>query len=166
MKGLVMMSVVASLASGCAANCPPPMAGLPPTPPTTAPPKTDDTAALMQADRDFAKATHDQGVDGWVSFFADDGAQMANGRDLVVGHDAIRAFMAPFFAKTRIDWAPERGEASGTVGYTMGRARIIRLEDGKEIGRSKYLTVWTKQPDGRWKVKLDIGNEDPSPESK
>ena len=155
--------VFASLLGGCAANCPPPMAGMPPTPPTKPEVATDDAAAVMQADRDFAKATQDKGVDGWVSFFADDGAQMPNARDLVVGHDAIRAFMAPFFAKTKLEWAPERGAASGNVGWTMGRAKVIRRDDGKEIARSKYLTVWTKTSDGSWKVKLDIGNEDASP---
>jgi ketosteroid isomerase-like protein len=29
----------------------------------------------------------------------------------------------------------------------------------------KYLNVWKKQPDGSWKVLVDIGNEDPVPDS-
>jgi ketosteroid isomerase-like protein len=164
MNRCLPLVVVSALACACATNCPPPMAGMPPS-------KDEhdtsglsaDAASVMQADRDFAQVTAQKGVDGWVSFFADDGAQMPNGRDLVVGHAAIRAFMAPFFEKTRLEWAPERGEAHGDLGYTMGRAKIIRREDGKEIGRSKYLTVWKRQPDATWKVKLDIGNEDASP---
>jgi hypothetical protein len=35
-------------------------------------PGTATEASLMQADRDFAVATHARGIDGWMSFYAPD----------------------------------------------------------------------------------------------
>ncbi len=125
-------------------------------------------AELMQADRDFAKATAERGVEGWVSFFAEDGAQVPKDHDLVVGHEAIRAFMAPTFSKPEIKlvWEPVRADVgqSGDLGYTFGRAKIMHTEPGAEpkvVARMKYVTVWKRQPDRSWKVVIDVGNEDP-----
>ncbi len=126
-----------------------------------------DRESLLQADRDFDAATNARGIDGWVEFFADDGAQMADKRDLVVGKEAIRAYMGPVLSKPnrKLRWAPERGEVSGNVGWTMGRARLLELDpkDGTEkvLGHFKYLTTWRRVAGGPWRVVLDIGNDDP-----
>src|SRR5687767_4428255 len=62
---------------------------------------SDETAteeALMQADRDFAIATRERGVDGWLEYFAPDGAMIVAGIGEVKGHAAIRDLMGPFLA--------------------------------------------------------------------
>lgn len=123
--------------------------------------------AVMEADRAFARATAERGVDGWVSFFAEDGAMVGQTRE--VGHDAIRAAMAPVFADSTfsLQWEPVQAEvaASGDLGYTVGRYESRRMgTDGLEVRQTgSYLTVWKRGADGSWKVALDIGSPDPSP---
>ena len=55
--------------------------------------------------------------------------------------------------------------ASGDLGVTWGFYTVERqdpvAEEGKAYG--KYVTVWRKQADGRWKATLDIGNPGPPP---
>jgi ketosteroid isomerase-like protein len=124
-----------------------------------------DRQALLQADRAFAKATADRGVEGWLSFFADDGAQLAAKKGVVQGKENIRLLMTPLLtdASSRLEWQPTRAEVSGDMGWTIGRARLLHRDaDGawRIAGRMQYLTVWRRQKDGSWRVILDIGNED------
>jgi len=123
---------------------------------------------LFQADRAFAQATAEQGVEGWVSYFATDGMQFRQAQP-VIGHEAIRAFLGPAFQDPNfsLTWEPESGEiaASGDLGYTRGRYQMrVTAPDGT-IGTSagSYVTIWRRMEDGTWKVTLDIGNPDPSP---
>jgi ketosteroid isomerase-like protein len=125
-------------------------------------------AALMDADREFARATAARGVDGWVEAFADDGVQF-RGSQRVVGHDSIRAHMGPAFADTtfHLEWEPVSSEAaaSGDLGYTIGRWESWRAgPDGAPVtGSGSYVTIWRKDSAGVWKVAVDIGNPDQPP---
>lgn len=122
-------------------------------------------AALMEADRAFARATAERGVEGWVEYFAADGAMTRPG-GVIVGPDSIRAFMTPTFADTSfaLTWEPERAVmgGAGDLGYTIGRWQTRgRNQQGQVMVRAgTYLTVWRKQPDGSWKVEMDIGSPD------
>lgn len=118
--------------------------------------------ALMEADRSFAAATAAQRVDGWVAFFAPDG-KMVTGRGTIEGTSAIRAHMAPYFADSSatLTWAPRSAEASGDLGYTVGRYEAKRrIPTGVTRETGTYVTIWRRGPDGRWQVALDIGNPD------
>ena len=120
---------------------------------------------LMDADREFARLTAQQGSEGWVSFFAEDGT-MFRGGSPVIGHDAIREIMAPALDGDRfsLTWEPETGEiaASGDLGYTRGRweSRSTGADGATTVRTGSYVTIWKRVEDGSWKVTLDIGNPD------
>lgn len=86
---------------------------------------------LMEADRAFARATAERGVEGWVAYFAPGGA-MVRGRGEITGEVAIRDAMAGFLADTTISftWEPVRADAaaSGDLGYTIGHTRSGRAQ--------------------------------------
>ena len=129
----------------------------------------DQRKALMAVDRDFDEATARDGVEGWVSFFADDGIMMPAGQGLVVGKTAIRRFVEPYMGKPGFmqHWEPMDAEVSGDLGYTYGVFKVTRKgQNGQgESTYGKYVTVWRKQ--GKtWKVALDIGNASPAPKEK
>ncbi len=121
--------------------------------------------ALMTADRAFDSATAASRLEGWVSFFADSGRQTDRHGDFIIGHDAIRAHMRGFLTDTtyQLRWQPDHARVSddGTLGYTMGRSQTWKRQGDSSVvvGRSRYLTVWRKQPDGSWKVDADIGTD-------
>ncbi|HUP19363.1 MAG TPA: DUF4440 domain-containing protein, partial [Gemmatimonadota bacterium] len=123
---------------------------------------------LIGADRAFARATADRGIDGWVEWF-DTGGSMIQGGDEIVGAAEIREAMGPFLSDTTmaLRWTPERAEVSGDggLGFTVGPYEIVAREPapGTEAVQSRgtYLTVWKRQPDSTWKVLADIGSPAP-----
>lgn len=122
-------------------------------------------AELVQADRDFAKAVERQGLGGWIAAFAP-GGRMIGGGESYIGSEAIRRQMLPVFADSTftLTWDPIYAEvaASGDLGYTVGRySTTIGTGDTTRTEEGTYLTVWRRQPDGRWKVQADIGNAAP-----
>jgi ketosteroid isomerase-like protein len=122
-----------------------------------------DTDVLMQADRDFAKATAEKGVDGWMSFMAP-GAVLL-GAEPVVGPEKIKAAMIKELAPgSHLTWEPIKAEfiGDGNIGYTIGRFESRSTDkDGKpKVQKGTYMTTWQKQKDGSWKVIGDIGSAD------
>jgi ketosteroid isomerase-like protein len=122
--------------------------------------------ALMQADRDFARATAERGLDGWMSFYADDAVripQSLNGPP-VQGLEAVRKFDARLFADPAVSLVWEPTDAGlyrgGALGFTRGRSETRRRDPGGAttvVGRGRYLTIWRREPSGQWKVILDTG---------
>lgn len=122
------------------------------------------SAALLKADRDFAQAVAEKGLDGWMEFMAESSVRL--GSPPVVGKDAIRTAMAKTFANVKLKWTPTHAELfkGGDLGYTVGNYEAIRpSQKGESVtARGTYLTVWQKQPDGSWKVVWDGGSQDPA----
>ncbi len=127
--------------------------------------KLDDKETLLQVDRDFARATASRGVDGWISYFAEDGMMLPEGAPPIRGREAIRSLMASFFAVpgNSLEWEPRWSEISrsGDLGYTIGTSVSTSVDSaGQPVSKKgKYLTVWRKMEDGNWRVAADIGNE-------
>jgi uncharacterized protein (TIGR02246 family) len=121
--------------------------------------------AIMDADRAFAQATAAHGVDGWVSYFAQDGVQFPPG-GTISGHEAIREMMTPALANPTfsLTWEPvsARVSSSGDLGYTIGRyeSRVMGPDEQEVVATGSYVSIWRKQADGSWKVELDIGSPD------
>jgi ketosteroid isomerase-like protein len=129
----------------------------------------DPKAALMDADRAFARTTAEKGLDGWMGFMADDAAKTRRpGDKLTVGKAAIRAEDAAIFADPakKLVWEPVDAHpfADGKSGVTSGRYKMIATDkDGKEtvLSTGGYVTVWRQDKDGSWKVVFDTGSPDP-----
>ena len=121
----------------------------------------------MEADIAFDKATAERGLDGWVSWFAED-ATLFPQQGIAAGRKAIREASAPLFAdpRSRLTWRPTSAVVSGSgdLAYTLGRWEIIGTDaTGEESagGGGNYVTIWRRGQDGTWKVAVDIGNTDP-----
>ncbi len=65
-----------------------------------------------------------------------------------------------------LGWKPLRAEvaASGDLGYTFGAfAYYTKTLFGKDtIFYGNYVTVWRRQPDGKWKFVVDGGTDTPA----
>ena len=122
-------------------------------------PDGPDPTELMDADRAFAAAVAGGGADAWTAWFATDGAMLQDGVGEVRGAAAIRDAVAyldrPGFA---LSWEPVRAEiaASGDLGWTTGEW-TLRPAPGAPPGRGRYVSIWRRQPDGSWKVVMDLG---------
>ena len=124
-----------------------------------------DPKILMDADRAFAKATAERGVDGWMEFMAPNAVDLTG--ETLATPGQIRADMAQTLSLPgiRLTWEPIKAEflGNGNVGYTVGHYEVrYQGDDGKPVVRKGiYLTTWQEQKDGTWKVRADIGSPDP-----
>ncbi len=125
-------------------------------------------AELMAADRAFAVAAAERGLEGWMSFFHEDASRPDSSGVVHRGLDAIRANDAAIFAdpSLQLTWEPEHAGvfADGRHGYTWGRFQVLAKggEADQVVGKGWYLSWWRWQ-DGAWKVILDTGGPDPAP---
>lgn len=121
-----------------------------------------DPAVLVAADRAFATAVADGGAEAWASWFARDGAMIQAGVGEIRGRNAIRGAVAYLDRPgVALRWEPERADiaASGDLGWTTGPWRL--RQDGPAgpvSARGRYVSIWRRQPDGSWKVVMDLGN--------
>jgi ketosteroid isomerase-like protein len=127
-----------------------------------------EEAELMQADREFSRAVAARGMDGWLDAFADDGVSLPADVPILRGHSAIGSQMMGLFADptNHLKWAPSEASvsATGDLGYTMGHATIGKVDRaGHEVvvSKMKYVTIWKRQSDGRWKVAVNVGTPEP-----
>jgi uncharacterized protein (TIGR02246 family) len=126
----------------------------------------DSADVIKQADLAFCEATRTRGLEGWMSFFADD-AVLVQHQPPVHGREALRVHYQGLFAQKDLDfrWTPQHAELfrAGTLGYTSGRYTMSFSREGKQVTRTgSYLTVWKKGSDGEWKVLSDFGSPDPN----
>lgn len=119
---------------------------------------------LIAADRAFAAATAERGLDGWLSYFAEDAVEFERNGPASRGLDAIRERDAGMFedGEVRLVWEPDDAGVfdDGLYGYTRGPYRVLDATSGEERGRGRYLTIWRREADG-FKVVLDTGTPDP-----
>jgi ketosteroid isomerase-like protein len=110
---------------------------------------------LIDREHDFARSVAEKGIGpGFVEFLAPK-AYIFRPRP-VPG----RSWHATNRSPGRLLWEPERAviSAAGDVGYTTGPWKYFADEQGREVvAGGHYLSVWKKQPDGRWQVEADIG---------
>jgi hypothetical protein len=118
---------------------------------------------MVATERAFAAATAELGVrDGFLSFFADDAIQIR--RD---GEPALIAARAALASQplqklpiaNRLLWEPFTGQMSsdGTLGWLTGGFVSMNQAQKTVVAQGAYFSVWTRQPDGTYRVWLDEG---------
>jgi ketosteroid isomerase-like protein len=129
-------------------------------------------ASLMQADKDFAVATHALGIDGWMSFYANDAIRIRYRDNMVKGFEEIRKFDLPNISDTTtiLNWEPTDAYVyrDASTGSTTGRYWVVSrrtADSGKQLGTGRYVTMWRREG-GHWLVIMDTGYPDPPAQSR
>ncbi len=133
-----------------------------------APKKTEmesERKALVQAEADFEAARAQKGLEGWLSFFAEDTADFPSTGPITFTKTAMRERLSKSWNPDIIlKWQPVKADvaASRDLGYTVGTWLLTgKNRKGDSVSMTgKYMTVWKKQGDGTWKVVADMGNAD------
>ena len=123
---------------------------------------------LIRLEADFMKAAAERGSQGYMSYYAEDAAELPNGADMFRGKESIANTMGFLDDKNNhLTWTPVYADmaASGDLGYTYGTFEFrSKDKDGKPtVEYGKYASIWKKQKDGSWKVVMDMGNASPVP---
>jgi ketosteroid isomerase-like protein len=118
-------------------------------------------AALLAADQAFAaKSAASTPGEAFYAFVAEDGIQLPPVGDPVIGREAIRKAVSEG-SPTALRWQPRFAEVSKSedLGWTWGDWQALEPgANGRRLAYGRYVNVWKKQPDGSWKVRLDMGN--------
>lgn len=122
-------------------------------------------AAMADAERQFAKAATVVGWrDAFLEYFADDAIAFSPG--VVPAKDGLRKQPSTPFSIAELVWEPRTGDvaASGELGWLTGPSTSTNRKAAEPVVRHGcYLSVWRKQPDGRWRVFIDVGANAPEP---
>lgn len=117
--------------------------------------------AIKIADLELAKAVADRNLESFVALVDNDAVFF--GRDISRGRDAVSKAWLPFFTDRNLflKWHPTEVHVSSSadLGYSIGEyERIGKDASGNPATAiGNYVSIWRKQPDGKWKVVLDIG---------
>ena len=126
--------------------------------------------SLMQLCKDWSNLIKTGDTDKIMEGWANDAIMMAPGFPPLRGRDAIRNYVEegnkiPGFG---IRWEPLEAHISetGDMAYLIERNEITVSDSiGNPIkSYNKVVTIWKKQPDGKWKNVVDMWNSDPKGE--
>jgi uncharacterized protein (TIGR02246 family) len=126
-----------------------------------------DKAAIRDlSDVQWLNAEQAKDVDSVLSVFADNASLFPPNASIVTGIEAIRARLSEEYSGPRvaISWQTTKVEVSrsGDLAYSHGTHEVtVNDPEGNPVtDKGKWVTVWEKQPDGTWKVVVDIWNTD------
>jgi ketosteroid isomerase-like protein len=113
-------------------------------------------ASLIEAERSFSRLAEAKGIrEAFLTCLAPDAVVFRPGP---VEARPVYEKMDPANPAV-LTWEPEVAEvaASGELGYTSGPYQVRPGRGAEPSAFGHYVSVWKKQPDGVWKVLLDIG---------
>ncbi len=122
-----------------------------------------DLTAMADTERAFAKAATVKGWrDAFLEYFADDA--LAIGLKATPAKEGLLKQPSTPFSEFELVWEPRLGDvaASGDLGWLTGPSIATNhtVKDAKPR-YGCYLSLWRKQPDGQWRVLIDVGANAP-----
>jgi ketosteroid isomerase-like protein len=139
----------------------------------TQPTASDANNELRNLDAKLGHVINAKDAAAIAAFYADDAILMPTAEPIVRGKAAITEEWKHILAIPAFQNESKLGgvevAAAGDLAYTYGsyRSRLMG-EDGKLTTEpGKWLTIWKKQPDGRWLIAVETYNTDiPPPDHK
>ncbi len=139
-------------AAGCGENKPPDT-------------RAADEKAIRDLDAQWSKAAAARDVDGTVSYYSDDASLLAPNAPIASDRQSIRASWASLLGPdTSLSWQANKVEVarSSDLAYLVGTYQLNTKDaHGNAVAdNGKFVEVWKKQADNKWKVVADIFNSD------
>jgi ketosteroid isomerase-like protein len=121
--------------------------------------------AMADAERAFARAAAEKGIrDAFLEYLAEDSVSFTP--DPAPARAPLLAQPSRPASERELRWEPRTGDvaASGELGWLTGPSTFINhAAAAPEPHHGNYLSIWRQQPDGRWRVYVDVGVSQPAP---
>jgi ketosteroid isomerase-like protein len=121
--------------------------------------------------REYERVFYAADHEALASVYGENARLIGQGMDVVEGRPAIAQFWKQACAGARAIGLKRSihhdvVQSSGDMGYLQGRV-LLEIPSGAETARitSRYLALWRREPDGIWRIAVDISNTDVSPET-
>jgi uncharacterized protein (TIGR02246 family) len=126
-----------------------------------------DVQAVKNLEAVAAKQANAKDAEKWSEFFAEDASGLFPGGGILDGRPSIKAAIAPLFADPNFSLSLRSTRAMASKGgdmvYLQGTYTMTMTDPKTKkpmTDKGKYLTIFTKQPDGSWKAIADTFNSD------
>jgi len=128
--------------------------------------KTDivkEKQAIIAADKTFSSLSEKNGVHKAFIQTIDSSCILlrANHKPIVGTNAIIELYKKGDDSQYSLVWTPLSAEvaASGDMGFTFGTYELNFKKENTKPQKGTYVSIWKKNPDGKWKLWLDTGNE-------
>ncbi len=122
---------------------------------------TEDRLKMIESDIAFAKMSEEKGMKtAFLEYIDSNGVLLRPNREPLTGANAIDFLSQMNDSTNTLTWEPKSGiiAQSGDLGFTYGIYTLMpKGKDSASYGT--YVSIWKKQPDGKWKFILDSGND-------
>ena len=121
---------------------------------------------LRGLEAQWSKTAGAKDLDKMVSFYADGAMVLPPNAPSATTKEAIRKVWKDLFETpgSAVSFKPSKVEVaqSGDIAYSSGTYDVtMKNASGKPVSdQGKYVAVWKKQADGKWKCVADIWNSD------
>lgn len=119
---------------------------------------TSDISAIRAAEKAIAEAFDSSDPTAWVDFYTDDAVFVGPGVPALEGRNAFLD-AAPHISISAMEILADSTLGSGDFAATLGRATWLSGPDAQRV-RRRFLMVWRREPDGRWRIAREMLNED------
>ena len=128
-------------------------------------PRAAEEATIRELDAQWSKTAGTHDLDATVAFYSDDAVLLPPNAPVATTKPAIRAVWADLASpNASISWQVNRVEVakSGDLAYSTGTYDFATKDpQGKLItDKGKFMEVWKKQPNDKWKAVADTYNSD------
>jgi uncharacterized protein (TIGR02246 family) len=120
-----------------------------------------DDDAIRAAELALAEAFEDPDPTAWVNCYTEDAVFVGPGSPAIEGRAALLA-VAPQVTMSSLEIVADSTIGAGDFAATTGRATWISgpRDSGAPTVRRRFLMVWRRDPDGRWRIARELLNED------
>ncbi len=123
----------------------------------------DVRKAIEEADALQMKAFADKDLAGMMANYAPDAVILPQNGPAVTGKEKMEGMFKEFSEMmTDMKWSITKFNASGDIAYEVGEYTATMQMPGMAPApdKGKFVTVWKRQPDGKWMIAVDIFNTD------
>lgn len=120
-----------------------------------------DLLAIRAAEEALADSFEDADPTAWVNSYTGDAILSAPGFPTIEGRAAFLAAAAQT-AISSMEIAAESTIGAGDFAATTGHATWVSgpRDSGAPATRRRFLMVWRREPDGRWRIARELLNEE------
>jgi ketosteroid isomerase-like protein len=120
----------------------------------------DYKSEMIEADRNFSKMSESLGMRyAMLQYIDNKGILLRPNAVPLVGGEAINFISQGNDSSYTMTWEPSGGTIaiSGELGYTYG-IYSLKPKTRDTVYYGTYVSIWKRQPDGKWKFSLETGN--------
>jgi ketosteroid isomerase-like protein len=122
---------------------------------------TSDISDIRAAEEALAEAFESPDLTAWVDFYTDDAVFVGPGVPAIEGRRALLE-VAPQISISSMEIVADSTLGAADFAATVGHASWVSGPKGSDARRvrRRFLMVWRREPDRRWRIARELLNED------